>query len=166
MTNKYSEAGDNNGLCELCSSIVTLFEKQQTYPVLLGGGIGWGTLWTCAGCRALLEERDRGLSPGKGVFTKAQLAQLDVLCARKEREPGKLTEIERQLSIARSNASVANQLVEKLATENAQLRRDAVTLTAGSGALVETLRQRVTALELELTLVRAGTEGTQKPGAA
>jgi len=50
MTKAFSSLEDNCGLCELCDDPKTLHEQQQTFPVLLGGGLGWGTMWLCNEC--------------------------------------------------------------------------------------------------------------------
>jgi len=44
MTKAWSEVGNNNGLCERCNRPETEFMIQTKVPVLLGGGIGWGTM--------------------------------------------------------------------------------------------------------------------------
>lgn len=50
MTKAHSELGDNGGLCEGCSDPATEYQTQTAYPVLLGGGIGWATMWLCRRC--------------------------------------------------------------------------------------------------------------------
>lgn len=57
MTKAHSEPGDNDGLCESCNDPATKHQGQSTYPVMLGGGLGRGTMWLCAKC--LREHQDR-----------------------------------------------------------------------------------------------------------
>lgn len=57
MTKAHSEPGDNGGRCEGCNRPETEFQTQVTWPVLLGGGLGWGTMWLCAACVAERGER-------------------------------------------------------------------------------------------------------------
>lgn len=59
MTKAHSEAADNGGRCESCNDPKTIKQTQTTYPVLLGGSLGWGTLWLCPKCLHEHEERDR-----------------------------------------------------------------------------------------------------------
>jgi len=47
MTSKHSSLHDNMGNCERCDQPKTV---QRAVPVLLGGGIGWGTMWMCDEC--------------------------------------------------------------------------------------------------------------------
>ncbi len=48
MTKAHSEAGDNNGNCEACDKADG--GSQQTVSVMLGGGLGMGTMWMCQRC--------------------------------------------------------------------------------------------------------------------
>jgi len=64
MTKAHSEPGDNRGLCESCNRPETEFQEQITYPVFLGGGMGWGTMWLCPECLKKHQERDAGMRPG------------------------------------------------------------------------------------------------------
>ena len=57
MTKAHSEVGDNNGLCELCDRGDG--GAQMAVPILLGGGMGWGTMWMCAQCRDKRKARQR-----------------------------------------------------------------------------------------------------------
>ena len=50
MTKAYSQLGDNDGVCEGCNCPGTEYDVQTKYPVFLGGGMGWGTLWLCSKC--------------------------------------------------------------------------------------------------------------------
>jgi hypothetical protein len=65
MTKAHSEVGDNGGRCESCDGPETPYQTQETYPVMLGGGLGRGTMWLCPECLAEHQERDakRKLSP-------------------------------------------------------------------------------------------------------
>lgn len=59
MTKSHSTLGDNDGRCESCNQPETAHQTQTTYPILLGGGLGWGTLWLCPRCLDEHRERDR-----------------------------------------------------------------------------------------------------------
>ncbi len=48
LTKAHSERDDNNGNCELCQRDDG--GKQSTVPVMLGGGLGMGTMWMCRRC--------------------------------------------------------------------------------------------------------------------
>lgn len=50
MTKVRSELSDNDGKCELCNRTESRNEQQLAHPVLLGGGLGWGTMWLCYSC--------------------------------------------------------------------------------------------------------------------
>lgn len=67
MTKAYSTQDDNNGRCESCDRPESVNEPQTTYPVMLGGGLGLGTMWLCQACRKSAEEQDakRGTIPPK-----------------------------------------------------------------------------------------------------
>lgn len=58
MTKKWSDMSDNNGLCESCNDPSTKNGPQSTYPVFLGGGLGWGTMWLCPVCLEKSKKRD------------------------------------------------------------------------------------------------------------
>jgi hypothetical protein len=57
MTKANSEVSDNGGRCESCDDPETVHQIQETYPILLGGGLGFGTMWLCPKC--LKEHRKR-----------------------------------------------------------------------------------------------------------
>lgn len=59
MTSARSEIDDNGGRCESCDRPESIHMAQTTYPVLLGGEIGWGTMWLCPDCLKKHKERDR-----------------------------------------------------------------------------------------------------------
>ena len=65
MTKAHSEAGDNNGNCELCQKADG--GRQSTVPVMLDGGLGMGTMWMCERC---IEEKG-----GKEAIKKKAYAQ-------------------------------------------------------------------------------------------
>ncbi len=67
MTDKRSHTRDNAGRCESCDAPDTLYQRQSTYPVYLGGGLGWGTMWLCDKCQAEALARDGGVRPVPGV---------------------------------------------------------------------------------------------------
>lgn len=46
----HSHPEDNAGRCEGCNEPGSEYRTQVTAPVLLGGGIGWGTMWLCPKC--------------------------------------------------------------------------------------------------------------------
>jgi hypothetical protein len=46
MTDRRARLQDNDGKCERCDSNA----PQIAVPVLLGGGMGWGTMWMCQRC--------------------------------------------------------------------------------------------------------------------
>ena len=50
MTKPYSMPDDNGGRCESCDDPATVYQKQNKYPVMLGGGMGMGTTWKCRKC--------------------------------------------------------------------------------------------------------------------
>lgn len=50
MTKRKSYINDNGGRCESCNRPESIYEVQRTWPVLLGGGLGWGTMWLCPKC--------------------------------------------------------------------------------------------------------------------
>jgi hypothetical protein len=50
MTKAHSEVGDNGGRCEGCDDPKTVGESQSAFPVMLGGGLGEGTMWLCNEC--------------------------------------------------------------------------------------------------------------------
>jgi len=50
MTKAYSSIDDNGGRCERCNKDGSEYLEQRTVKVLLGGGMGWGTLWVCSSC--------------------------------------------------------------------------------------------------------------------
>jgi hypothetical protein len=52
MTKAKSQLHDNDGRCELCNEPATAQQTQTAYPVLLGAGLGWGTMWLCPACLA------------------------------------------------------------------------------------------------------------------
>lgn len=60
MTKAYSAIDDNDGRCESCDDLKTVGEIQVPYPVFLGGGVGWGTMWLCAKCVVEHSKRDEG----------------------------------------------------------------------------------------------------------
>ena len=68
MTKARSEIGDNNGLCKSCNAPATLYEQQATRRILLGWGLGWGTLWVCLKCQKRIDARFAvtGKYPGEG----------------------------------------------------------------------------------------------------
>jgi hypothetical protein len=59
MTKKYSEINDNNGICESCNNPKQKGAPQSAYPVLLGGELGWGTMWLCDNCYREHKKRDK-----------------------------------------------------------------------------------------------------------
>jgi hypothetical protein len=65
MTKAHSSLGDNDGRCESCNRPETAHQPQTTYPIRLGGGLGWGTLWLCPDCLDKHRARDRGTVPGR-----------------------------------------------------------------------------------------------------
>ena len=81
MTSLRSNTLDNGGRCESCNRPESKYETQQIYPVYLGGYAVpvRGTMWMSPKCLALVEERDKGLPPGKGKFTKEQLSRLKAI---------------------------------------------------------------------------------------
>jgi len=62
MTKSGLDIADNGGRCESCDSPESVYEMQTGYPVLLGGGIGWGKMWLCPNC--LKEHRTRSEQKG------------------------------------------------------------------------------------------------------
>ena len=66
MTEARSYVDNNGGLCESCNESATRDQAQQSYPVLLGGGMGWGTMWLCPKC--LAEHRVRDEEKKKAVI--------------------------------------------------------------------------------------------------
>ncbi len=74
MTKAYSEAGDNGGRCERCNDPSTINQAQDAVPVLLGGGLGTGSMWLCRGC----SEKDRPVTAVHDVKTDAD-AVVDVV---------------------------------------------------------------------------------------
>lgn len=58
MTKARSYLTDNGGLCESCDRPESEHECQTAYPVLLGGGLGQGTMWLCPGCLEVHQNRD------------------------------------------------------------------------------------------------------------
>lgn len=67
MAKAYSTQDDNSGRCESCDRSESVNEPQTTYPIMLGGGLGLGTMWLRPTCRKPTEERDakRGTIPPK-----------------------------------------------------------------------------------------------------
>lgn len=57
MTKARSYLGDNGGRCESCDRPESAKESQVAYPVMLGGGLGLGTMWLCPSC--LKEQQER-----------------------------------------------------------------------------------------------------------
>lgn len=57
MTKPGLSLGDNGGRCESCDRPDSAYELQIGYPVLLGGGIGWGKMWLCPTCLKAHQER-------------------------------------------------------------------------------------------------------------
>lgn len=55
MTKAHSEPDDNGGRCEWCDTSQSAYVSQSTVPVMLGGGLGLGTMWVCtATCRKVV----------------------------------------------------------------------------------------------------------------
>jgi len=50
VTKPYSTAGDDGGRCESCYDPATIYQSQVKCPVMLGGGMGMGTMWKCRKC--------------------------------------------------------------------------------------------------------------------
>ncbi len=50
MTKAYSSPDDNGGRCESCNRPESVYEPQSGVKVLLGGGIGWSTMYLCPSC--------------------------------------------------------------------------------------------------------------------
>ena len=61
MTKPYSKPDDNRGRCECCNKPETEHQAQTAYPVMLGGGMGKGTMWLCDKCLRDHKLRDRSL---------------------------------------------------------------------------------------------------------
>ena len=59
MTKAKSFLSDNGGRCESCDLPETQYQMQETYPVFLGGGLGWGTMWLCPKCLEEHKLRDK-----------------------------------------------------------------------------------------------------------
>jgi hypothetical protein len=57
MTKAASFVGDNGGLCEGCNGPQTEFVTQTAVPIMLGGGLGPGTIWLCPPCKRDHEKR-------------------------------------------------------------------------------------------------------------
>lgn len=58
MTKAYSSLDDNGFRCERCNKPETVHQGQAAVRVLLGGGLGWGTMWMCKAC--IIEREKRG----------------------------------------------------------------------------------------------------------
>ncbi len=56
MTKAHSEAGDNGGRCESCNELDTVFQRQSTVKIYMGGGLGRGTMWVCDRCLTFVEK--------------------------------------------------------------------------------------------------------------
>ena len=54
MTKAHSETDDNAGRCESCNELDTVFMRQSTVSLRLGGGLGRGTMWVCDACRVFV----------------------------------------------------------------------------------------------------------------
>lgn len=65
MTDRHSEAGDNQGRCESCNDPKTTYQRQSTFPVYLAA-MGWGTLWLCDACLTVEQKRYAGQKLGPG----------------------------------------------------------------------------------------------------
>lgn len=63
MSDRRSHGGDNGGRCEGCDDPATIYQPQTTYPVMLGGGIGTGTMWLCPKCKAQRDALRRAEPP-------------------------------------------------------------------------------------------------------
>lgn len=70
MTKAHSEPDDNGGRCESCNRPETIHQTQQTYPIMLGGGLGLGTLWLCPNCHADHMKRLNGKPAGHEPLKK------------------------------------------------------------------------------------------------
>lgn len=57
MSNARSYLDENGGRCEGCSEPGSEYRTQTAAPVLLGGGIGWGTMYLCPKCADAYCER-------------------------------------------------------------------------------------------------------------
>lgn len=57
MTSRKSYVDDNGGRCEACNREDTVFQRQSTIRVYLGGGLGPGTMWVCDVCRPVCLKR-------------------------------------------------------------------------------------------------------------
>jgi hypothetical protein len=67
MTSRHAKVNDNGGRCENCDRPETVHMPQTAYPVLMGGGIGWGTMWLCPECLAGKRARDAAKAVAKGA---------------------------------------------------------------------------------------------------
>lgn len=64
MTKATSSLHDNGGRCEDCDDPETVYKPQTSFPVRLGGDLGWGTMWLCAACAERRRTRDEETSSG------------------------------------------------------------------------------------------------------
>lgn len=65
MTKAHSRLQDNGGRCEVCDRPETAHMPQQTVPVFLGGGLGWGTMWACNECLSKRRDTKKGRAAGQ-----------------------------------------------------------------------------------------------------
>lgn len=71
MTKAYSTLGDNGGRCEGCDRPESVHESQSKVDVLLGGGLGWGTMWLCNKCfkeREARKAKEKAMKPKPPSF--------------------------------------------------------------------------------------------------
>jgi hypothetical protein len=58
MTKAYSKPDDNGWMCERCNRPESINEAQIQVPIMLGGGIGMGTMWVCKTCVEKKRDKD------------------------------------------------------------------------------------------------------------
>ncbi len=89
MTKRGLSVGDNGGRCESCNELGSEYRMQTGYPVLLGGGIGWGKMWLCPKCLVKHQARD---ATKKCQIAAAQ-AQIDCDAAFFPKVAGKVVDL-------------------------------------------------------------------------
>jgi hypothetical protein len=86
MTKAYSKLYDNNGLCEGCNLPETARMPQRKCPVMLGGGLGMGTMWLCDTCRAAKLARDKARKgPTKPTQLELPIRRGDAVTTRERK---------------------------------------------------------------------------------